>query len=77
MKITIDLDDEVYQLAYLYAHARGLSMDVAIGELISKALHPARPSRLTNSPNGFPLLPKREGPPVTSKLVKELEEEMD
>lgn len=75
MKIMVDLDKEAYQLACLYANARGLSMDVAIGELISKALHPERRSRITRSSNGFPLLPKREGARVTSKLVKKLEEE--
>jgi hypothetical protein len=77
MKITIDLDGGAYQLASLYANARGLSTDMAIGELINKALRPARPSRITKSSNGFPLLPKRGGPRVTSKLVKKLAEELD
>jgi hypothetical protein len=75
MRTTVNIADETYQLASLLAKAKNISLGEAIDELVRKAQNPKTPSRLTKSPNGFPLLPKRGGPAVTTKLVKELEED--
>ncbi len=37
MRTTINLDEDVYELASLYASGRGVSLGTAIGELVRKA----------------------------------------
>jgi hypothetical protein len=77
MRTTVNIADETYQLASLLAKARNITLGEAIDELVNKAQHPKPTSRLIKSSNGFPLLPKRGGPVVTTKLIKELEQEED
>jgi len=73
MRTTITLDEDAYQLAYLYAKGRGLTLGRAIGELIHTPRH-AAVSTLRRSPDGLPLFPRR-GRVITSEMVKEYGED--
>lgn len=72
MRTSITLDDDIHQLASMYAAAKDITLGAAIGELIRRAQ--AAPSgqlaQLRRSPAGFPLFPRR-GRVITSALVKE------
>jgi hypothetical protein len=76
MRTSVTLDDDVHEFASSYAHGRGISLSAALNELIRKAESAPRPEHFEfeRSPNGLPLLP-RTGRPITSEMVKQLEEE--
>jgi hypothetical protein len=75
MRTTISLDDDVHEFARYYATARGISLSAALNELIRNAdKSQGREPRIVYSPEGFPMFPPAEGI-VTSKMVKQLEEE--
>jgi len=80
MRTNVTLEDDVYQLASLYATAKGMTLGAAIGELIRKASTAPRsqsPStRLITAPNGLRIVPSR-GEVVTSEMVQEALEEDD
>jgi hypothetical protein len=80
MRTSVTLDDDVYQLAMLYAKGRGVTLGAALGELArkgSKALSSESPTpRLVRAPNGLLILPAR-GRVITSEMVKEALEEDD
>jgi hypothetical protein len=79
MRTNVTLDDDIHQLASMYAAAKGITLGSAIGELIRKAqtTPPNTPHQVRQAPNGFPLFP-RHGRVITSAMVKEaLEEEID
>ena len=78
MRTSITLDDDVYQLASLYAAGRGITLGAAIGELVRKS-HSAQPSasphpRLKTAANGLRIFPAR-GKPITSEMVKKAQED--
>lgn len=78
MRTSVTLDDQIYELASLYASARGITLGAAIGELIRRGegasgSATASPS-LRSSANGFPLFPRR-GTPITSQMVKDAQED--
>ena len=68
------LDDEIYEIASLYASSRGITLGNAIGELIRRVETSAQGSRITKARNGFPVLTSR-GRTVTTEQVKKLEAE--
>ncbi len=72
VRTSITLEEDVYQIAKLYAKGRGLTLGAAIGQLIQKPA--VFTSRINHAPNGFPLLP-RTGRVITPDLVKELSED--
>ncbi|HEX4006524.1 MAG TPA: hypothetical protein VHX60_10145 [Acidobacteriaceae bacterium] len=72
MRTTVNLDDEIYQIASLYASARDITLGDALGELVRNA-QPVR-SRIRRDAHGFPVMPSRGGA-VTPELVKALERE--
>jgi hypothetical protein len=80
MRTSITLDEDVYQLAWLYAKGRGVTLGAAIGELARKGAS-APPSgspspNLVRAPNGLLILPAR-GRVITNEMVKAALEEDD
>lgn len=81
MRTNVTLEDDIYQLASVYASAKGMTLGAAIGELIRKAntaaQSPSPSSRLITAPNGLRIVPSR-GKVITSEMVQEaLEEDLD
>jgi len=75
MRTSITLDDETYELASVYAAARGITLGQAVGELIRKKQAGTEAAKVTRrSPNGLPLLP-RSGKTITRQMVKEAQED--
>jgi len=74
MRTTLDIDDDVLQVAKELAATRGSTAGKVLSDLARKGLQPARAPRVRN---GVPLLPRR--PPgarrPTMKLVNELRDE--
>jgi hypothetical protein len=69
MRITITLDEDVYQLVSLCAYGRGITLGAAVGEFVRRGI--AQPaSGITTAPNGLPLLPAR-GRVITPQMVKD------
>ncbi len=80
MRTSITLDEDVYQLASLYAKGRGVTLSAAVSELARKgATTPPSGSlspRLMRAPNGL-LIARPTGRVITSEMVKEALEEDD
>ena len=80
MRTSITLDEDVYQLATLYAKGRGVTLGAAIGEMVRKGSNAPRsesPSpRLMRAPNGL-LIFAPQGRVITSEMVKAALEEDD
>ena len=77
MRTSVTLDDDVYQLASLYAAGRGITLGAAIGELVRKSNATQAPSpspRLKVAPNGLLIFPA-SGRVITSEMVKEAQED--
>ncbi len=77
MKTTINLDDEIYELAIAYASARGITLGNAIGELVRKAdagRTDTLESQIRIGANGLPVLISR-GRTLTPEMVKAFAED--
>ena len=80
MRTTVTLEQDVYDLAAIYAKGRGITLGRAIGELVRKGQ--AKPSeqapsqRLKRLPNGLLVLAGR-GKAITSEMVRTALEEDD
>jgi hypothetical protein len=78
MRTTITLDEDVYQLATLYAHGRGMTLGAAVSEMARNGVAPSRsesPSpRLKRAPNGLLIFAPR-GRVITSEMVKSAQED--
>ena len=78
MRTTINLDEDVYQLASLYAAGRGITLGAAVGELVRRA--EAGPRSMSESPririasNGLPVVSGR-GRVITPEMVKDAQED--
>ena len=81
-RTNLHLDNDALKIAMLYADARGISLGVAVSELIRHAeQNPAPPItssiRLRRDEHGF-LVVKSSGPSITSEMVKaELENDFE
>jgi hypothetical protein len=77
MKVKVDLDEDVHQLASIYASAKGITLGAAIGELIRKAeaTPPPKPD-IRRSASGLPMFPPT-GKVLTSRMVKDAESEFN
>jgi hypothetical protein len=75
MRTTLDLDEDVLQVAKELAAARGVTAGKVISDLARKALTPTTPAPKVR--NGVPLLPRRPpgSPILTMKFVNELRDE--
>ena len=77
MRTTITLNKESHAFASYYAHARGLTLSKAIGELIRKAQAappPTTPEICFSPISGLPMFPPNGGT-ITAEMVKKIEEE--
>ncbi len=77
MRTNVTLDDDVHQLASIYAAARGITLGAAIGELIRRAetVPPPVPD-IRRSESGLAMFPP-SGRVLTPEMVKEAESELD
>ena len=71
MRTTLNLDDDVLDLAKIYAESRSLALGRAVSDLVRRGLTAERPFRMVN---GFPVfeLPP-DSPEVTTEMVKRFE----
>jgi len=77
MRTNITLDDDIHQLASIYAAAKGITLGAAIGELIRKAeSHPQPAPEIRRSESGLAMFPPT-GKVLTPEMVKEAESEFD
>ncbi len=78
MRTTVTLDQDVYELATLYAKGRGVTLGAALSDLARKGTNaaPEPPSQLVKAPNGLLVFPAR-GRVITSEMVKQALEEDD
>jgi hypothetical protein len=77
MRTNVTLDEDVHQLASIYASAKGITLGAAIGELIRKAeAAPAPAPDIRRSASGLAMFPPT-GKVLTSQMVKEAESELD
>lgn len=74
MRTTLNLDDEVFQLARSYAESRSLALGKAVSELVRKGLRAPTSVRMVN---GLAVFDVPQDSSITSKRVKELESEME
>jgi hypothetical protein len=74
MRTTLNLDDEVFQLARGYAESRSLALGKAVSELVRKGLRAPTPVRMVN---GLAVFDVPQDSSITSKRIKELESEME
>lgn len=78
MRMTVNLDPDVYTFAQAYAGGKGISLSAAISELVrraEKAPEPDRDSpRLKTSPHGY-LVVASTGDVITPEMVKEASED--
>jgi hypothetical protein len=74
MRTTLDIDDDVLQVAKELAARRHTTAGKVLSDLARRALQPARALRVRN---GVPLLPRRPEATTrpTMKLVNELRDE--
>jgi hypothetical protein len=80
MRTTVTLDEDIYQLATLYAKGRGVTLGAALSELARKGTQPqsaeSATAGLVRAPNGLLIIPAR-GRVITSEMVKAALEEDD
>lgn len=69
METTVDLDDDLYDLASAYAAARDITLGAAICELVRQSQPSTQPSRMVSADNGLPFFPST-GRILTPEMVK-------
>jgi hypothetical protein len=78
MRLTVNLDADVYSFASAYAGAKGISLSAAISELVRRAEHAptteSKSRRLRTSPHGY-LVIAGTGDALTPEMVKEASED--
>lgn len=82
MRTTIDIDDDVLAAARDLAKVEGKTMGQVISELARKALTAPAGGGFAEAQAAFamddwPTFPRRGGPPITTELVRQIEEELD
>jgi hypothetical protein len=80
MRTSVTLDEDVYELATLYAKGRGVTLGAAISELVRNGNETRRAEsispRLKRLPNGL-LVARSRGKVITPEMVKKALEEDD
>lgn len=69
MRTTVNLDDDVHELASIYAAARGVTLSVALSELVRRSQPSAQASRMVVADNGLAFFPAN-GRVLTPEMVK-------
>jgi len=76
MRTSVTLDDDIYELASIYANARGITLGAAIGELIRSGRQAAAAQTeiagIEIADDGFPVF---RGPRLSSEMVKQAQED--
>ena len=81
-RTNLHIDNDALEIASLYANAKGISLGVAVSELIRRGEETPEPpvtvsSKLKTDEYGY-LVVRAAGEPVTPEMVKEaLEDELD
>jgi hypothetical protein len=70
MRTTLNLDDDVFQMARSYADSRSLSLGKAVSELLRRGLRVSMRTRTVNGVQVVDLPP--DSPRITTRRVKEL-----
>lgn len=73
MRTTVNLDDDVLQMAKQYARNRALGLGQAVSELVRRGINASRPTRTVNGLLVFDL--PADSPRVTTEDVRTLEDE--
>ena len=75
-RANIHLDQDAYDFASAYAHAKGIPLGAAVSELIRRAEHSPEPasSRLKRGAHGL-LVKAKTGRVITPEMVKESSED--
>jgi hypothetical protein len=73
MRTTIDLPDDLHDLARQLAHENNQSMSEVVVALARAGLRPFTPTTETTSKRGLPIV--RVGRPITSEDVRSLDDE--
>lgn len=74
MRTTINIPDDVYEVASSIANARGISLGEALAELVRQGLRPPTP---TKKKKGFPTFDvPRGGRPITLEQTLAAEDEI-
>jgi hypothetical protein len=78
MRLTVNLDADVYSFTSAYAGAKGISLSSALSELVRRAEHVPEPGgdspRLKTGPHGY-LVISGTGDRLTPEMVKEASED--
>jgi hypothetical protein len=75
MRTTLNLPDDVYEIARSLAHSKNVSLGEAVAELVRTALRPPTPNR--HNRGVFPQFSvSKEAPPITLEHTLELEDEV-
>lgn len=78
MRLTVNLDADVYSFATAYAGAKGITFSAAVGELLRRAEQvpetASESPRLKQSAYGYAVI-ARTGTPLTAEMVKEAAED--
>jgi len=82
MRTTVNLDNEIYELAVLRARGQDITLGAAIGEFIREAMQARQQRKLSPNlkrlPNGLLVFKKRkDGRVITNEMVKAALEEDD
>jgi len=70
MRTTLNLDDDVLEIARQYSEMRSMALGKAVSELVRRGAHTPTPTRLVNGFVVFDIPPG--GPKITSERVREL-----
>ena len=76
MRTSVTLDDDVHELASIYAEARGITLGAALGELIRRGQRApeAVSSEIEMGSHGLPVFRSR-GHVITPEMVKRFQED--
>jgi hypothetical protein len=74
MRTTVNLDDDVHELASIYAAARGVTLSVALSELVRRSQPSSRKSRMVIADNGLAFFPA-DGRVLTMEMIKALQDD--
>jgi hypothetical protein len=76
MRTSVTLDDDVHELAAIYAHARGITLGAALGELVRKGQRASveKSHEIEMGSHGLPVFRSR-GRVLTSEMVERAQED--
>jgi hypothetical protein len=75
VRTTLNLDDDVLELAKQYADSRSVALGKAVSELVRRGVRSRVPTRIVNGFHVVDLPP--DSPIVTTELVSKLEAESE